>query len=252
MTLLNSEYFTFNGSDIKQELEKIGVKFIVNNTTGRGLISQEHNAVSVVAADGERLINTSLPVRVIVIEYTMIADDLLGLRRAEELLGALLVTKEVKPLSFKDQLGQYEAIYESMDVGMDSSFIQQGSISFRCPKPFRYGAQKTVSNVAMAANTPYTLQIEGNHQTEPIIELRLTSPISLLSLRVNGVELKYTGSLVSGAVVKIDSEKLELRVNNVLKVLEVDGAFPVLKSKVNTFTVNSTSQMSIYYRDKFI
>lgn len=254
MTLINAEYFSFDGVDVKEALEAKGFLFIINDTKGRGLMGQELNTASVSGVDGIRLLDVTFPEREIQIKYTLGADNLTSLREAESYLASLLVREQVKPLSFVDQKGSFGAILTGFDTDLETDKIQQGTITFTCPDPFRYKERVEIKAVKYVANIAQEIEVDSNYYTEAKIEVKLSTATKEVVLTLNEAVIKYESkdTLAVGTILVFDGEALECRVNGELKVLEVDGEYPIFKSNLNKLTINTASLLSITYREREI
>lgn len=251
MVTKNSEHFTFNGVSLVQALLPLGVKFKVNNTRGRGTLAPDVQSYKGVASDGARLIVATLPLREIEVDYTLIAPDLIALRKAEEVINSTLIVSEEGPLVFEDQEGYYNAIFSGRDVGLDEYNVQQGTLIFTCHKPFRYGVYRDISQ-ALVRNKATTVTVSSGYKTDPSITLTLGEAVTSLTLTVNGKTISCALNITNGTKVVVDTTKLELRVAGALKVLEVAGEFPVLNPGSNVITLNAGAQMDINYREIYV
>lgn len=252
MLLKNTENFTFDGVNIKEAMQQRGFLFIVTNTTGRGMLGHETVTASSSGVDGERLLDATLPSRDIEVEFTIKADNLLKLREAEDLLTTLLLHKTEKPLHFEDQKGTYTVIVTSFDTSLETDRIKQGSVTFYCANPFRMGDTVTLPSTEYVATVPQEITVNANYTTEARIEVKLLGGAGKVELKVNDSVIKYEPKqVISGtSTVVFDSEKLEVRVGGILKVLEVTGDFPLFKSGVNVITVNVPSLLTIKYTER--
>lgn len=252
MTLVNAEYFTFDGVDIRKALEDKGFLFIVNNTKGRGILGQDTQTFSVSGIDGTRLLDVTIPEREIEVQYTLVADNLVKLREAESYLASLLVRETVKPLSFVDQEGGYEAILTGYETNLETDTVQQGSITFLCPNPFRYKDTVEIKNMQFSANVPQTITVDANYYTEAVIRVNVLTPTNDIQLTVNDSVIRYKAdsNIIQGQVVVFDGEAQECRQAGILKVLEVSGDFPLLQSNLNTITINTPALLTIKYRER--
>lgn len=252
--LMNSEDFIYDGVNIREAMQEHGFLFIIQNTKGRGLLEQDANTVQVSGVDGSRLLDVTMPERVIDIDYTIKADDLISLRDAEDLLARLLVRETEMPLSFADKKGNYRAIYTGNSISDDRSDIQQGTLTFLCPNPFRLKDTIELTDIPYEADVPQEITVDANYYTEAVVDIELTGSATEVELKVNGSAISYSSgqSLPSGTRIVFDGQALECRVNGELKVMEVEGVFPLLKSNLNTITVNTASLMTIKYRERDI
>lgn len=109
--------------------------------------------------------------------------------------------------------------------------------------PLKYGREIRLSSSDFIYNgtydkTPYLLTLENVTANELIVN-------------VNGVEIKYTDTL-ENATVTIDTNELELRVNDELKVFEVEGYFSFLKPGQNVIDVNVDADVTIEFMELFL
>ena len=241
MSIKSSELFSFNAVDVADFLDSHGYFFKVTNTTGRELIQQDHTLTSVSGVDGARLLDTLLPSRTITVDYTVRSDTYLDLRKLDDLLGQLFIGDQTKRLSFYDQEGYYDAIYESKEVSLETDIVQQGSLTFTCPKPFRYAKGVTIPSTSVNS-TGATLNVNTNYQIEPVLSFKVNASAPTLTITVGSHRLLLEEAVTSATTVTVDVSKAEVRVGNVVKVLEISGEFPIFYSGENTIktTVNTT------------
>lgn len=255
MTLKNTEDFVYDGVDVRKAMqEEHGFLFIINDTRGRGLLGQEAQTSTVSGANGSRLIDVTFPEREIQIDYTLGADSLTGLREAENVLASLLIRESEKPLSFADQKGYFNAIFTGIDINLETDRVQQGTITFLCPNPFRYRDYVVAKErEPVEADTPVEIVVDTNYYTEAYIEIAPQVATGEIVLTVNDSVFEYEGDTVDlEKSLIIDGEEYECWVGEELKVLEVTGEFPLLKSNLNTITVNTACLLTIKYRERDI
>ena len=251
MSIKSSELFSFNAVDVADFLESHGYFFKVTNTTGRELIQQDHTLTSVSGVDGARLLDTLLPTRTITVDYTVRSDTYLDLRKLDDLLGQLFIGDQTKRLSFYDQEGYYDAIYESKDVSFETDIIQQGTLTFTCPKPFRYANGITIPSTSVNSGGT-KIDVSTNYQVEPVLSFRLNSSASSLTITVGTHRLTLSEDIASGATVVVDTGKAEVRVGNVVKVLELSGEFPVFYSGENNISTNVNTTLTGTYTEIYV
>src|SRR5699024_3194462 len=90
----------------------------------------------------------------------------------------------------------------------------------------------------------------GTYEAPFLIKMENVSTNELI-VTINDVEMTYTGPL-SNATVTIDSNELELRVNDELKVFEVEGYFSFLQPGQNTIDINVNVDTIIEFTELFL
>lgn len=249
---MNRQQMTFNGVDFKAHFAALGYKFSIEKIAGRGLLNNNVSSRPVPGDDGELFLNKSLPARVIEVSYNLIADDAETLRDAEIELNRLLQVETPKPLSFEDQDGYFVGIHTGAAAGYDERGLQKGTIEFYCSQPFLYRDSVTVPNVSLAANATHSFDVETNYKNLPVITFTVTSATTVLTITTNGRALTYTGAIAAGTVIKIDGVKKEFRMNNVLKVIELDGWFPYFIGGTNAIKTSAAGTLGIAYQERFV
>lgn len=116
-------------------------------------------------------------------------------------------------------------------------------------QPFRFGA---VVDVTYPLITSRLHQNVGGYETPGLLTFKPSSTLSNPTFTVNDVALKYTGSIAANSVITIDSDALEFRINGVLKVVEVTGAFAMLVPGDNIIKLSSATAgtMQIQYTER--
>lgn len=251
MSIKSSELFSFNAVDVADFLDSHGYFFKVTNTTGRELIQQDHTLTSVSGVDGARLLDTLLPSRTITVDYTVRSDTYLDLRKLDDLLGQLFIGDQTKRLSFYDQEGYYDAIYESKEVSLETDIVQQGTFTFTCPKPFRYAKGINIPTTSVNSSG-VKIDVATNYQVEPVLTFKLNSSATSLTITVGSHRLTLSEALSSGATIVVDTGKAEVRVGNVIKVLELSGEFPVFYSGENNISTNVNTTLTGSYTEIYV
>lgn len=175
----------FNGIDMTSILK-------VNRITGRGLAEWEVSTLSVPNRDGlyynkgtkrrkERVIN---------VDFTIMARNMTELRAKIDELNAILDVDEPKPLIFPDEPDKtYYAIPETPSNGDDGiDYINQSTIKFICPDPYKYGREKEVT---FESSTSF--DVEGSKETAPVIEVELIGDTTYLAVADEDGRLNMVG-----------------------------------------------------------
>lgn len=252
MAVTDSELFSFNGVDVANFLAGHGYLFKVNSTSGRELIQQEHNVSHVSGRDGGRLLDTTLPSRTITVEYTIKSDSYIDMRQLDDLLGGIFLSEGTKRLSFRDQVGHYNATYESKEVSLENHLIQQGTLTFFCPEPFRFGSKVYLPEFAMTPTKSAMVEANTNYQIEPILTFRTTGTATFFSVAFEGGSIRIEVPVKNGTIIEVNTQTAEVRVDNQIKVLEVTGSFPVLTSKPHYFIANIGATFTGEYTEIFV
>lgn len=156
---------------------------------------------------------------------------------------AWLFTRDEVEIRFDDETDIYY-VGKVTEADVPENYKPSTSfwITLTC-HPLKYG-QKIITNETefnyngTYDKTPYLLTLENVTANELIVN-------------VNGVEIKYTDTL-ENATVTIDTNELELRVDDELKVFEVEGYFSFLKPGQNVIDVNVDADVTIEFMELFL
>ena len=162
----------FNGVDLSAYLT-------VNRVTGRSLADYDITSIKVGGRDGERFASKRRPPRVLTVNYTIISEDEEELRTIIDELNAILNVDEPVPIVFDDEPTMtYYGVPE--DTSESGEFVRwnQGSISFYCADPYKYGPEK----VATLSSDITSVHNAGSAEAFPVFELEVTKPITFASI----------------------------------------------------------------------
>ena len=243
---------TFNGVDFASYFKSKGYRFSIEAIEGRGLLGNNVSSRPVPGADGELFLDKSLPARVVSVAYNLIADDAAGLRKAERELNRVLQVDKPQQLKFQDQAGYFEAIHGDVSISYEERGRQKGTIDFECKRPFLFHSYITYKDFVFTTNETQSFEILTNYKVLPVLVFTVGGTLNSFALTVNGRELKYTGSIAAGSKISIDGEKKELRINGVLKVLEVDGWFPFMVGGPNTVKSSAAGSLTLKYQERYV
>lgn len=118
------------------------------------------------------------------------------------------------------------------------------TIPFRCSNPFAIGTwekQHTGSG---------TLSNAGTAETPLIIEI--AGPVTNPNITIGGQTLSYTGALIAGDRVVIDTERMTVAFNGVNALHNFSGPFPRLQPGATAVTAATTGTTTWRWRDRWI
>lgn len=181
------------------------------------------------------------------IEIMFHADTPIECMDKLRMLGSKLDSSVPARLVFKDEPDKYimAVLGGSTEPDRDGKKIRV-EINFYCPDPYWYLINDETVNVT----NPTTLKAfsrQGSAESYPIVEIKgVSGSTGVINLNVNGEIMTYTGSLLSGETLVIDSAKLTSYIlkTNGTKVSTLPNFdkldFPVLVGGSNT-SIMSTS-----------
>lgn len=133
-----------------------------------------------------------------------------NLRKLEEEVSSWLVTDEPTKLVFDDELDRI--YYAVVDSGFDieeALNLSEGTISFICPDPYKYGTEDTF----FVDTSP--IMNEGSAETNAIITATFTSAASEYKItHSNGKFVRVIWNFVAGDKLVIDLNKRKVLINN--------------------------------------
>lgn len=242
----NSLAVTFDGMPLADVVSGVGAEYFLRSVRGRGLMGMAAQFDNSRGMDGERFLDARLPARDISIEIGLLGASVLDARRMERALSGALHRREPAPLTFADQDGHYDAILTGATVAAPNAQTLTATLAFTCPSPFLWGDQVTTPLVGSH------LSVETNYVVEPVVTVTPANPAPAgFTLTVNGKSWAYEGPLAAGQAVVIDSGKRETRIQGALRVLEVSGAYPLLRAE-NEIELNIGATVSVTYRARWI
>lgn len=117
--------------------------------------------------------------------------------------------------------------------------------------PFRYGKEVTEELVFDAENLA-TVTNNSNYETPYILTITATNSTTSLSVTVDGYEITYNKAINAGDVITINTNELELAINDELKIVEVDGYFMFLQPGQSKIKSNITGLHMLDYTGRFL
>lgn len=152
-------------------------------------------------------------------------------------------TLEAKPLAFAENI---ERMYMVKSIG---SIVPNQhltwldfTISFKANDPLAYNS---FENIHIGSGTLYN---DGDFETPLIIEVRgiITDPV----VTVGNKTMKYTGTLSSVDVLRIDTGKMTVTFNNYNAMDRFEGDFPMLQ--VGETEVVANDKVTFRWRDRWL
>lgn len=138
-------------------------------------------------------------------------------------------------------LGKPVAYTADVELGRRTGMMPF-QIQFACTDPRSY---IDISSVGWTTATNYTFTNTGNTASNQIISITATSTTTAsitVSNQIQSRSFTFSTPITSGQVVTIDTEKLLVRVNGVLRnamMTLTGGAWPTVNTGVNTWRVTS-------------
>lgn len=117
-------------------------------------------------------------------------------------------------------------------------------------QPFRYSDDK-LQRLTLTDGKA-TINNKGNYKTPYELTITVLNSASKLDFSVGNAKLTYNASVSNGDVITIDTDSLEFRLNDELKVIEVSGVFALLRPGTNVIQSNVSGQHDIVYRERTI
>ncbi|MFZ7945657.1 distal tail protein Dit [Neobacillus sp. 19] len=173
--------FTFNG------IRKDYMMTISKRRTYWAPISRQ--LLTVPGMAGAYLSETNTDVRVIEVNVEISADSADELRKQSEDLAAWLYTKEPVELVFDDEVDRiYYAVVDGTFNPEEIVSHGYGTITFICPDPYKYGAEKAVefSNFGQ-------FNVDGTIDTEPIITCEIKADTAFVAVS-DGEKINLIGN----------------------------------------------------------
>lgn len=178
--------FTFNGIDFAGDMK-------VNEVKGRGLTPTDVTLITVPGMTGAHAARKKRLHRTIEIQFTVVESSLTNLRNKINLLSERLDLDKVAPLVFSDEPDKtYYAILTGEPSGDDLVNYEQGTFTFVCPDPYKYGPEQTA---ILNTDTGATINVAGTAPTKPIIELTATTPSTYAMVANDKGEYNMIGTI---------------------------------------------------------
>ncbi|MFD9628681.1 distal tail protein Dit [Peribacillus muralis] len=160
--------------------------FVKVNRVGYSLLpTVNNNTLSVRGRKGVFLYGQELSDRKIEVDFTIIASAVNGVLTKARVLGSWLFHQEPVKLILADEPDKYYLVVPDGDTNIDEAFkTGTGTMTFLCVDTVAYGADKSLT-VKPAADAIFQVNVGGNAETYPEIEVTTTTDLTSLAL-VNG------------------------------------------------------------------
>lgn len=240
-------------SDISSEALLIGQNPIENTisgyrtltVTGRGALGYKLTAQSLDGMDGERYVDSNLPIRPIVVTYQLTTSNAAEMIEMQDKLAAILAAKEFE-FSFNDQQDWYYigTVTATSDIPA-GKLSGTGSFTITASDPKKYSTEKTITSSDGSFSFP-----SGNYL---ITELAFTPSASTSSFKItnnSGQRLSVLGTVNASDTIHILPRTQSITLNGVSKLswLAFDSDFENFKATGSGSTV-PTGKLTIKYKE---
>ncbi|MEK0285912.1 distal tail protein Dit [Caldifermentibacillus hisashii] len=173
--------FTFNGIKKGYLRALVGIERPAWAPIEEEIIEIPGRAGGIITGEKIKVRRLNIPVRVYKKGFASLED-------VEEDLAAWLITYDPKPLTFPHKPDRTYYAKVTGELVLDEyPEWGEGVISFICPDPYKYGAEKEVTFESSAS-----FDVEGTVETEPVIEVELKDKTTFLAVS-NGDQLNMIG-----------------------------------------------------------
>lgn len=241
-------YVIFNGKDSRE----LGIDLEVTGWTRPVLPESRDELIFIEKKHGSRLNKKPLGNRAITIHFRAYFSEDEKLETVER-LAAWLYTEDFEKLVLSDEPNVYymAKVLESIDLTPEL-FRAEFSITFVC-QPLKYGEEKSET---FENQNSGVIEVDGTYESPPIIKVVVAQTTNFFEFKLNDVAITYESNeepIEAGDTVEINVQNLEFRINNKLKVLEVDGYFNFLQNGENTFSVNvNVESVTIEWQELYL
>lgn len=164
-----------NGTDIPSFVKVNNVEFSVLPTI-------ENKLMKVRGKAGYYNLGQEMGRREFKVSLTIIAEQINGVMSATRELAEFLYSPEPVELRFGDEPDKYYMVLLDGDSNISEIVnVGQGEITFVCTEPYAYGTEHTV-NYTPVDETPIDIDVQGNAEAHPLIELTMTADSEYISV----------------------------------------------------------------------
>jgi len=168
----SKENITINGVDLAEHLTDANDfyydYFIVNSVSGRGIIGEENEIISVEKMDGAHASYSRTPVRYLVVTITAKGKDENSLHKKIERLDDLMPRGKDLVITFADEVDrEYYGRLSDVQGEFLSNIIYRAVLTFICPDPYKYGQEKELN----FTDDSIIIDNKGTATAKPIFEL---------------------------------------------------------------------------------
>lgn len=216
----------FNGIDLT-------LYWTINKIEGRGISTNEVTRIEIPGRDGAYFSSKRRPPRTLTISYTIEADNPQELRDSINELNAIFDVEEPVPIEFEDEPGiVYFGVPEGSEEGEEFVRFQQGTLTFLCVDPYKYGQERT----ALFPSDNVVLTNSGSASTKPVFEMEVLEPITFAMIQNQDNEYQMIGT-------PVEEDGYEQVVDSKVSVLYENG------STLDTWTWANPDMVDVRYND---
>ncbi|MCL0048509.1 phage tail family protein [Dehalococcoidia bacterium] len=178
------------------------------------------------------------------------------LSRLQDIARAFDLLSGLQPFIFESQADRYwQARYQGQSVLALGAINAELDITLLCPDPFAFST--TESQQINSIPGTFNISVGGDAEAWPVYELTASlggSGTVSISNNTLGKTLHWTGSWALGDVLKIDTQKWIVYINNSPSMSGVSGNFPKLKGGTsNSLTISGmTGTCKITFRARWL
>ena len=189
--------FNFDGQDFSDLL------FV--NSVGRDLIINQVVKSMDTNTDGELFVKKRDGVALLPVEVVVYEDTLTAFHSLKRNIASKLRKSEPKVLIFSDESDRYINAILSGNTSLDLIAVNgRGILNFVAHDPYWYAISDDIFNFNGSGNHNFT-RIKGNINSLPKIEITAEGS-GTIQIILNDVEVNYTGTMVEGDKLVIDSK----------------------------------------------
>jgi len=245
----------FNNIDFQEHFGMLGGmnRFIVNDVTGRGILTQETTRESVPGRNGSIVKSKRYPERPLGIQISFRSESLENMRKSIEELNALLMTDGEVPIVFKDEPDRtYFGMLDGSQDWEEIIYTGQGTINVLCSDPLKQGETNDFSFLESQTNE---INVGGTAKTPAIMQAVVPSAVSQVDFTNGNETLRLNNSFSQNDIIVIDFEKEKVFINDTVSMTTVDilnSDFFKLNPGTNIIETNPAMQISGEYTERWL
>lgn len=162
-----------------------------------------------------------------------------------------LHTSDLGRLEFDDEPDIfYRGKLNETEVTNITHFYTDFIVEWIC-YPFKIAKEESVEEFEMDGVNPVTINVGGTQETPPLINITVLEDVTNFTISVNDEELRYDGAIQTNNQIVIDTNELEFRLNDEIRILELSGLLPILRPGSNEINVSVNAKTVISWRDYY-
>lgn len=180
----------FNGVDLEQYFED---DFIVKDVRGRTITQNELETLSIPLANGEILIESKIPPKILEVDIALNANTKRDLNKKIDELNSIIHTKETVPIVFKDEPDMtYYGIIGTSNEEPEEANVHEATLNIVVLDGLKYGPLREIKLDVQTNKIYYA----GTEPTIPTIKMTATKPLTYIGYS-NGNDFVAMGSTVT-------------------------------------------------------